>query len=234
MESFGAPTLEDVQINSDGTMKNTGKQNVKFYPVTRLAYRARRNQDGSLAMNPKTGLPHKDAYEETVEFVRIETKGDTNIIDQPANDFHKRQFLRQYTAFFKNTALTGTPIESADFLQSPTILELHMLGVHTIEQIADMDDLICAQIKDQSGFEVREIAQQWVKITSPQGRTVEITNLNVRIADLQRQLDEAKSGKARFTSSVLPEVSLPVVEETPIATMELTPEQLNKGRPRKV
>lgn len=263
IDTFDSPLLADVQINSDGTLKQSGKQNVRFYNKKRLSFKARplwvRNDDGSVVLDakgkplqardekgkplfdidPKTGIPYKDAFEEIVEMVRVETKGDTNIKDDIADNFAKRQFHRQYKFFRSGKIPDGHSIEDFEFLQPGTIIELHMFGIHTLEQVAEMDEVQCEQLKDQSGFEIRDIAQQWLKINSPDGLSNKSERLEFEVARLKRQLAAATKGRV-FEDEVLDEIVKPAeveVEEPSVPTMEITKEQLaarRVGRPRKV
>lgn len=239
IETFGNPILSDVSFNQDGSLRQSGKQNVKFYPKKRLSFKAKRDETGELVIDKKTGLPFKEAFEEVVEMVRIETRGDTNIIDDVAKEIHKRQFYRQYKFFRDGKIPDGNPIENFDFIQSPTMMELHMLGIHTIEQVADMNELECEQLKDQSGYEIRDIAAQWIRINSPQGQGLKASKLELENAKLKRELAEARGSVrkiepfADFNNDVSEES---FSTDSPIATMELTSEQLTRGRgrPRKV
>lgn len=260
IETFDSPLLADVEINADGTLKQSGKQNVRFYNKKRLSFRARplyvKRDDGSIALDsqgkpirayddkgkpafdidPKTGLPFKDAFEEIVEMVRVETKGDTNIKEDVADNFIKRQFNRQYKFFREGKIPDGHSIEDFDFLQPGTITELHMFGIHTLEQVADMDEVTCEQIRDQSGFEIRDIAQQWLKINSPDGLAGKADRVELENARLKRELSDlrAKSRGVRLVESA--QTVEQATEEDPVATMEISPEQLKNraNRQRKV
>jgi hypothetical protein len=261
METYDSPILEDVQINSDGTLKQSGKQNVKFYEKKRLSFRARplwvKHDDGTIAthpngkpiraldekgrpafeIDPKTGIPFKDAFEEVVEMIRVETKGDTNIKEDIADAFSKRQFHRQYKYFRSGKIPDGHSIEDFDFLQPQTITELHMFGIHTLEQVADMEDVDCEQIKDQSGYEIRDIARQWLKINSPQGQAGKADRLELENSRLKRQLADLKAqNRGSRVVTVQPDPEESQVEEQSDPVMEITPEQLKNrvGRPRKV
>lgn len=243
VETFGSPLLADVAFEQDGTLKQTGKQNVKFYNKKRLSFRAKPMLDENgvqlydekgkprFVIDPKTGLPAKEAFEEMVEMVRVETKGDTNIIDDVADEFRKRQFYRQYKFFREGRIPDGNPIEDFDFLQSSTIMELHMLGIHVIQQVALMSDIECERLKDQSGFEIRDIAAQWVKINSPQGQAGKASRLELEVEKLKRKLADYESSKGRLMREEATEAQRLEQEEPeePMATMELTPEQLAKG-----
>jgi hypothetical protein len=247
IETFGSTLLQDVAFNEDGSLKQSGKQNVKFYNKKRLAFRARpkldadgkqvldKNDKPVFLIDPKTGTPFKDAYEGMVVMVRIETRGDTNIIDDIADDLRKKQYYRHYKFFREGKVPDGNPIEDFDFLQPSTVMELHMLGIHVLQQVAVMSDIECEQLKDQSGFEVRDIAAKWVKINSPQGQAGKATRLELENAQLKRQLEEARSaGNAGRRRLVEQEVAAP---DEPIETLEMSPEDLAKGpkgRTRKV
>ena len=236
MDTFGSPILEDVAFNQDGSLKQSGKQNVKFYHKKVLSFRAKKNENGDLIWDKKTGLPEKEAFEEHVEMLRVETKGDTNIFDDRASEFHKRQFYRQYKYFRDGKIPEGNPIENFDFIQAPVVMELHMLGIHVIEQVADMSDLECQQLKDQPGYEIRDIARQWVKINSPQGQASKAAKLEQEVLKLKRELENMKAPKRSFEAA--PQVIDRIVEEPSkeITTMELSMEDAAKGagRPRKV
>jgi hypothetical protein len=249
VETFGSPLLADVAFNDDGTLKQSGKQNVKFYNKKRLSFRARpkyeadgvtpqRDASGKIVfdIDPKTGLPHKDAFEEIVEFVRVETKGDTNIKDDVADELSKRQFYRQYKHFREGKIPDGNPIEDFDFLQPPTVMELHMLGIHVIQQVAAMSDMDCERLKDQSGYEIRDIASQWMRINSPDGQASKATRLEMENARLKRQLEDSQSARGQRRSVAAPVEAAPVVEEAE-ATLEISAEDMaakRSGRPRKV
>lgn len=224
MESFGSPLLADVAFNEDGSLKQSGKQTAKFYREKRLCFRGKveLGENGKPLIDPvtkkqipiidpKTGLPYKEAYEELAVKINIQTKGDTNIIDDIANDFHKRQFYRQYKYFVEGRIPDGVPIEDFDFFQPGTVMELHMLGVHVIQQVATMDDVACEQLKDQPGYEIRDIAAQWVRINSPQGQSLKASKLELEVASLKAQLQEAQKAqrKAGFVAAQ------PIVEEVP-------------------
>ena len=243
LDTFDSPLLADVQINSDGTLKPSGKQNIRFYTKKFLKFKAKPKLDengvqmkddkGKLLfeVDPKTGLPFKIAYEENVEMVRVETKGDTNIKDDVADEFIKRQYFRQQKFFNEGRFPDGHPIEDFDFIQAPTILELHLLGIHTIEQIAAASDLVCGQLKDQSGYEIRDIAAQWIQINSPQGQNTKALALERELLQAKREIEALKARSPRDIPRI--------VEQAPMAAevsedkfMEI-PVKRKGGRPKK-
>jgi hypothetical protein len=237
IDTFGSPLLADVQFEQDGSLKQSGKQNIRFYNKKRLSFRARKDENGNLIMDKKTGLPEKEAFEEMVEMVRVETRGDTNIVDDVADDLKKRQFYRQYKFFREGKIPDGNPIEDFEFIQPPTVMELHMLGIHVLQQVALMSDLECERLKDQSGYEIRDIASQWVRINSPQGQYGKAARLEQDLIQARREIEELKAGAGSKRYAAQPALTAEVAPEPEekIETIEMTPEQLAKGRrPRKV
>lgn len=234
---FG-PALDDVAFNDDGSLKLNGKQNIKFYKKKFLAYKARwkiHEETGKkvLDIDPKTGLPFKDAYEDEVEMVRVETKGDTNIKDDVANDLDRRQHYRQYKWFRDGKIPDGNPIEDFDFLQPSTVMELHYYGKHVIQQVAAMDDMTCERLKDQSGYEVRDIAAQWVRINSPQGTNLKLDNAEKEIIELKRKLAALEAGAPQRLADGLPPPLLREGTEPVDFSTAIQSETKARGRPRK-
>lgn len=244
LDTFDSPLLADVQINSDGTLKPSGKQNIRFYTKKFLKFRAKPKLDESgvqmkdekgkplFEIDPKTGLPFKIAYEENVEMVRVETKGDTNIKDDVADEFIKRQYFRQYKFFKEGRFPDGHPIEDFDFIQAPTILELHLLGIHTIEQIAAASDLVCGQLKDQSGYEIRDIAAQWIQINSPQGQNTKALALERELLQAKREIEALKARSPRDIPRIVEQMPVAASEVSEDKFMEI-PVKRKGGRPKK-
>lgn len=246
INTFESDLLNDVRFNDDGTLKQSGKQNVKFYNKKRMSYRARPKlkEDGSQAfdkdgrplflMDTKTGLPYKDAYEEMVEMVRIETRGDTNIVDDIADDLRKAQFYPQYKFFREGKIPDGTNIDQVDFLYPQTIMELRLMGIHVIEQAALMTDLECDRLRDQSGYEVRDLASQWVRINSASGQAGRADRLALEVERLKRELADSQNiGSAKARMQMIQEAATENAKvetpETPIRTVEMSIDELKKG-----
>ena len=245
IDTFESDLLNDVKFNDDGSLKLSGKQNIKFYNKKRMAYKAKPllNDDGTQVfdargkpvfdIDPKTGIPYKIAFEEMVEMVRVETRGDTNIIDDIADDLRKAQYYPQYKHFRSGTIPEGTSIDSAEWLYPQTIMELRLMGLHVIEQLALMTEVECERLRDQSGFEVRDLAAQWVRINSSSGQAGRADRLALEVERLKRELaDSQAQGSAKARLQMIQEEALKNVEipEEPIRTVEMTPEELKTGR----
>lgn len=250
--TFESDLLNDVKFNDDGSLKLSGKQNVKFYNKKRMSYKAKPKLDANgvqvmdkmgrpqFEIDPKTGIPYKVAFEEMVEMVRIETRGDTNIVDDIADDLRKAQFYPQYKYFRSGTMPEGTNIDSAEWLYPQTIMELRLMGLHVIEQLALMTEVECERLRDQSGFEVRDLAAQWVRINSASGQAGRADRLALEVERLKRELaDSQAQGSGRARLQMIQEEALknagPVIEE-PIRTIEMSPEELKRspGRPKRL
>lgn len=251
-ETFDSPILADAQLNQDGSLKSSGKQQVRFYHKKELRYRAIPLKDPNgepimefvngrnrvvFDMDPKTGLPKKEAYTDIVEMVRVETKGDTNIKDDRANDLDRRLHWRQYKYFKEGKIPTGTPIEELEYLQPTTITELRLLGIGVIEQIAEMSDLECEQVHSQPGYELRDVADQWVKANSASGLRatkieVDLKMAQDKIRELEAKLDKGDR-RAALKSFQAESVDSPDSSAS-VQTMEVSPEEMKKGRKRLV
>ena len=259
IDTFESDLLNDVKFNDDGSLKQSGKQNVKFYNKKRMAYRARplyvKDDDGvqQLDKNGKpviardstgkylfdidtrTGLPFKDAYEEMVEMVRIETRGDTTVIDDIADDIRKNQFWPQYKFFREGKIPDGASLDEADWLYPQTIMELKLMGIHVIQQAALMTDLECDRLRDQSGYEVRELASQWVRINSPSGQAGRADRLALEVERLKRELADSQaygSAKARMEMihAAAVEDEREELPEESIRTVEMSIDEMKKGQ----
>lgn len=248
METYGNPILEDIQLDDNGKLKNSGKQNIRFYWRKFLDFKAKMLLDENgdqvyeidektkkripLAdIDPKTNMPFKEAFENERLMIRVETKGDTNIKDDFANDLDKRMHYRHYKFFMEGKMPTGHPIEDFDFIQPQLITELHMLGVHVMEEVACMSDVECEQIQGQPGYELRDIAKQWITINSPQGLNAKTLHLEKEVKELKMKLEQATTGKRadRILPVQMPEMGGSV--EEPIKVMEMTHEEAKSSKP---
>lgn len=245
IDTFESDLLNDVKFNDDGSLKLSGKQNVKFYNKKRMSYKAKPLlKDGVQVfdkmgkpvfdIDPKTGIPFKIAFEEMVEMVRVETRGDTNIIDDIADDLRKAQFYPQYKYFREGKNPEGTSIDTAEWLYPQTVMELRLMGLHVIEQLALMTEVECERLRDQSGFEIRDLAAQWVRINSTSGQAGRADRLALEVERLKRELaDSQAQGAGRARLQMIQEEALKNIEpEVQERTIEMPLDELKKGRGR--
>lgn len=186
--SWGAPTLEGFdtsQVVEGQRIKGSARQYVRFYNkrVTEVVAT-------EVETNPRTGevkVKKREPKDKVVEFVQIITPGDKNEVDQPAEDWHRREFWPQYKAFRDGkTAPIGMPIEEANFVSSNVTTELKYLGVHTVEQLADASDYLCNQVPN--GWEMREFARAFAKAKMDDKAFAEVNALKAELANAQEML----------------------------------------------
>lgn len=174
--TFGSATLEDLDFSKakDGARigGDSKRQFVRFYK--KIVATVVKALDGTARVDEKER-----------EFVQIVTPGDTNNVDDFAQDYHKREHWQSYRAFREGrTAPMGMPIEEASFISPEVATELRYLHVHTIEQLADAADYLCGQIPN--GWDMREFARAMCKANA---KNQNLNEINV----LKAELNEAKS-----------------------------------------
>lgn len=213
--SWDAKTLQgfDTSHVQDGQrIKGDDRQFVRFYKkVVPVIYSTR------VKINEKTGatqILEQKVKEVEREFVQIKTPGDTNEVDDFAEDFHRREHWRHYKAFRDGrTAPIGTPIDEATFISSHVATELRYMGVHVVEQLADASDHLCQTIPN--GFELREFAKTTVKAQ---------TKENPKLLALMQELEETKAKVLLLEQGAQP-------QETKVLVSAI---EKPKGRPKKI
>jgi hypothetical protein len=194
IEDFGAATLQDFDpasvVPGQRVSGNKKRQFVRFYNKKIVDMVSR-----IVGKNPTTNevIRKFEPVEKQVEMVEIITPGDKNSVDDRVQDYHKREYWEQYTAFRKGkSAPIGKNIDQCEFISATIATELHYLGVHVVEQLASASDDLCAQVAN--GFDLREIARAFVSaeetIINPKigAMKSQIEQSNATIEELQKQL----------------------------------------------
>lgn len=226
LNPWGAATLDNLDTeNVQDGQRIGGKSNrqyVRFYNRKVMEVHAT-----EVARNERTGevrVLKTTPVEVEREFVQIVTPGDKNEVDQPAEDFHKREFFRQYAQFRDGkTAPMGTPIEDCSYVGPSVATELVYRGCKTEEQLADASEVLCGTIAD--GFSLREFARASVRAKNQNANMGQITAMR---SELQKAMDRIAELEAA-SKGVKP------VEAGTLLTAEgdvLTPKR-GPGRPRK-
>ena len=207
--SFGSPTLEgfDASNIQDGQRLkgDSNRQLVRFYKKKIVVMEA-----DKVRINEKTGetkILSTKPVEYEKEFVEIVTPGDKNVIDDFAQDFHKREHFKHYKAFREGrSAPMGQSIDDCSFISPSVATELKYLGVHTVEQMAEAADILCNNIAN--GYEVREFARAFCKASLDNKSLGQVNALKgeleksqTLIAQMQEQMKEMKSMILNPTSS---------------------------------
>ena len=100
-----------------------------------------------------------------VEYVRIITPGDTRSeVIRAATPQHKREYAAQYAAFKEGITLApeGSPLEHWPPLTPAQIANFKAVGIHTVEQLAEVSDGNLANL-GQGGRTIRERAKAWLE-----------------------------------------------------------------------
>lgn len=99
------------------------------------------------AKSAEAGRP---IYAET-EFVEIIAAGNANnIIRRVASEEDYQRFSRQYQVFsrdkeFTGEQLIGTPLVEVPWISKPQVHEMAYMHIHTLEQLASVDDAVCSK-----------------------------------------------------------------------------------------
>lgn len=101
------------------------------------------------------------------------------------------RFPRQWAAFCaqKEQAPDGTPIEMWAFLDKRRALELKAMKFHTIEQIANIDDINGANL----GLDWRKLRDQARATLNPDVSASTISKLNSEVEKLRNELDAMRN-----------------------------------------
>lgn len=195
--SFGSPTLQGFDTSNLTPNQRIGgvsnRQYVRFFKE-----KFRSNAVIGWITDQISGQrkPKFEVKEVEREMVHIKTPGDKNEVVSVAEDWHKRNFWNQYSAFRAGrTAPIGTPIDECSYISPHIATELLYLGVRTEEQLADAADVLCQQIPD--GYNLRELAIGNCKVKAE--------NANPVITSLQSELRQKDELIARLLAQSQPE-----------------------------
>lgn len=172
----------------------SNRQFVRFYwkkIVTFVAKKVETNAFGSVK------VLEKERVEKDVEMVNVVTPGEKNIVDDFAQDYHRQQFYPQYKAFRDGkTAPIGTPLEEVDFIGGGILTELKYREVHTVEQLADAGDSLCAIIPN--GYELRANAQAIVKSNIDNKTLSQVNVLKLELEKSQKEMEKLREEMKSF------------------------------------
>lgn len=204
LPTFGSATLEgfDMSTLAEGQPLRgaRNRQAVRFFHHTEGRVCATK-----VKINEKTGdtkVLETGVKQVTQEFVEIVTPGDTNVVYQPASEFHKRNYMRHYTAFREGKAAPmGQSVDDCAFISPSIATELKILGCHTVEQLADSSDLLAGRIP--SGFELREFARAFCKAQMANKSSAQVQLLQSELEKSNKALAEMQAQMASLQSKLL-------------------------------
>lgn len=232
VQDWGAPTLQDIDVNSavaGERLRGSNRQYVRFYLKKFIEVEATK-----VRVVEKTGevkVLESKAKEVEKEMVHIITPGDKNEIDAVAQDFHKREHWKAYTAFRNGSGvIIGKPLEECTYVPPSVTLELKYRGCHTEEQLADASDLLCGQIGN--GYNYREFAKASQKAALDNKSLGQVHVLQAELAKTQATLKamQEQMGIAPTGPDITAVSFDDDIDSTPVAQ----PVKRSPGRPKKV
>lgn len=191
--TYGASTLDGFdysQVTPGQRLRGINRQMVRFYkkkfPQV-YATEVKVNEKTGSTQVLKTGIREVER-----EMVLIVTPGDTNTVEDFAEDYHRREHWGVYKAFRDGRgAPIGMPLEEATFISSNLATELKYLGVHTVEQLADSSDVLCNQVGD--GWNLREFARATVKANMDNKQLAQVNALRNELDEAKKMISEMRS-----------------------------------------
>jgi hypothetical protein len=201
--SWGAPTLEGFDTNNivDGQrLKGSGRQFVRFYIKKFVEVFATK-----VKTNEKTGATQvleTSTREREREMVEIITPGDKNIVDDFAEDFHRREHWKAYKAFRDGHGVPlGKSVDECSYISPQMATELKYRGCYTEEQLAEASDLLCQQIPN--GSDLRAFARSIVKVNNEGKNTEEVSQLKQQLLQAQLAMSEMADAQAKMQEELV-------------------------------
>lgn len=121
--------------------------------------------------------------------------GSPNSPVERVRDEHRQRWPEEYAKFKAGmeTSLSGVPLEQWAAITKSVVLELKYLGLHTVEQVADMPDQACQRIRT-GGQKIRELAKQYLDDAYAQAEAQKLLAIQERQAsenaDLRNKVAE--------------------------------------------
>lgn len=136
------------------------------------------------------------------DFVRIMIPGSQNtIIESPVEDYHKRRFPIQWAKFQSvggGGEMSGWKLESWPAINTAQVKTLKYMGIHTVEQLAEISDTAAQQV-GHGTMELRTRAK--AAVAAAQGNAV----LEAQAMENKRLNDELENLKAVVAQFAAPE-----------------------------
>lgn len=176
MNFDAANEFDDVSF-SRGRYAHDAGVNARFYTITQ------KNEE-------KSATEGRPIYDEK-EFVEIIASGNANnIIRREASEQDKQRFSRQYTIFGRDKAatgeqLSGTPLTEVAWLAKSQVSELAYMHIHTLEQLAALDDSTCSKFAGM--YDLKRKAQAAMEAAA---KSAPMTEMAMQMEQMKVQLEE--------------------------------------------
>lgn len=148
---------------------------------------------GVLKNEPKSIEAGRPIFDD-VECIRIIVPGDkNNIIDRPARADDKRRFGKQYQLFKdgrkEDEQISGTRLTEWPFLTRAQCEEFRYLGIHTVEQLAEVRDDITSRVPGM--VQLKEHAKVWLGKTKSAAEAARTANEMAELRSKNETLERA-------------------------------------------
>lgn len=162
------------------------------------------------------------------EYVEIRVRGNRDPqACRPATHADKQRFPRHYEAFQKRVELVedGTPLAEWPQISRSQIEELAFLNVKTVEQLAIVNDKVCAQM--MGGYTLKQRAADWLKSSNATALIANNEALKAQVKSL-----EEKVAKMLASMEKAPEIEAPapISEEEDAPEPAATPRKSRRAR----
>lgn len=125
------------------------------------------------------------------EFVEIIAAGNANnIIKRKASDEDKARFRRQYEIFSRDKESTGeqligTPLTEVPWLSKAQVSEFAYLHIHTLEQLANLDDNTCSKFAGM--YDTKRKARAAIEAAD---KAAPMTEMALQMEQMKTQLED--------------------------------------------
>lgn len=154
----------------------------------------------------KTGIIRENGLPEFQEkmYVRIKTRDNADIFDQPASQEHVHRFPLEYKRYLleKKEVKDGTPLKEFAFLSKIQLETCKSAGIFTVERLSTIEDTqaIALGLTEEKEYAIRflEVSKNNKKIDDfakkEKKYQAEIKKLKEQIEELKEQLKEKSNG----------------------------------------
>lgn len=187
MEDQSAPVFEEAEDMSDGRRYDQDKNLfVQFYP--RAVY--------CPYESAQKGRPvHVEQ-----DFIKIMVPGNKlSNVDTIATPEYQRRFASRWEAYKagKQRGVEGTLLSSWSAMSITMVADLNAMGIHTVEQLANISDTVASKLP--GGASLRDRAEAYLEASNDAAVATRLAEekeaLAAVISDLQSQIAELQAAK---------------------------------------
>jgi hypothetical protein len=133
----------------------------------------------------KSEAAGRPIYDE-VEMVQISFPGNRlTIVAKETTEEHKQRWPKHYAAFkagSQDVFVEGTPLKAWTSLNRAQVAEFRALGIHTVDQLAQVDDYFCQRI-GMGGHTWRQRARDFLAAAEDTAHVDKMSSDRIRLAE---------------------------------------------------